>query len=121
MPAMHILLVEDEYLTAMVLRSMLEYRGFRVTCTYDGVEALKSFSADPADLVVTDLKMPKMNGYELISALRRLNTKLPIIITTGIVEHQVVEPNGLKVLHKPIDPDELLRAIAALSPEGSRH
>jgi CheY-like chemotaxis protein len=121
MPAIHILLVEDERLTAMVLRSMLEHRGFRVTCAYNGLEALTSFTADPADLVVTDLKMPKMNGYELVSALRRINEKLPIIIATGIVEHQMLEGHDLKLLHKPIDPAELLRTVATLIPEGFRH
>ena len=116
MPATHILVVEDERITAQVLCSMLEHRGFRVTCAYDGAEALEYFAQDPADLVVTDLKMPKMSGYDLISELRRRNAQLPIIVATGIVEHQGFEPNHLKVLHKPINPSELLRTVSELVP-----
>jgi CheY-like chemotaxis protein len=90
MPPTHIMVVEDEQLTALLLRSVLENRGFRVTCAFNGAEALEHFAADPADLVVTDLKMPGMSGYDLILALRGIRARLPIIVATGIVEHQVL-------------------------------
>jgi CheY-like chemotaxis protein len=77
MPSTHIMVVEDEQLTALLLRSVLEHRGFRVTCAFNGAEALKHFAADPADLVVTDLKMPGMSGYDLIVALRRSERATP--------------------------------------------
>jgi CheY-like chemotaxis protein len=114
MQTTHIMVVEDEQLTALLLRSVLEHRGFRVTCAFNGAEALEHFAADPADLVVTDLKMPGMSGYDLIVALRRVSARLPIIVATGIVEHGAFQPNDIKVLHKPIDPGELLRTVAQL-------
>ena len=77
MPMTHIMVVEDEQLTALLLRSVLEHCGFRVTCSFHGPEALEHFAADPADLVVTHLNMPGMSGYDLILALRGIRAGSP--------------------------------------------
>jgi PleD family two-component response regulator len=61
----HVLVVDDEVLAAMALESILRRRGFRVSIAGDGQQALDIWNRDPADAVVTDLKMPRMTGDEL--------------------------------------------------------
>ncbi len=63
----------------------LEELGHRVSIAGDGKEACETFSQDPADVVVTDLRMPRMKGEELVKRLRERSPDLPIIAVTGHV------------------------------------
>jgi DNA-binding response OmpR family regulator len=78
-----ILVIEDDRQFCRALRLALEEDGHTVTEAGDGREGLKSFEAHPADLVVTDLIMPEMEGVETIRALRKINPTLKIIAITG--------------------------------------
>lgn len=78
-----ILIVDDEETAASTLSLHLRRIGYEVDTANDGFEALAQFIKEPADLVITDLRMPRMDGEELIGKLRAENTDLPIIIVTG--------------------------------------
>lgn len=78
-----ILIVDDEHTAASTLALHLRRLGYEVDTANDGSEAFSKFIEEPADLVVTDLRMPKMDGEELIGKLRSENTDLPIVIVTG--------------------------------------
>lgn len=88
LPTTHalILLVDDNANGLAARRSVLEELGHRITTATSGGEALEQFAAVEFDLVVTDYKMPKMDGLELISRLRKQSPDLPIILISGYVD-----------------------------------
>ncbi len=81
-----ILLVDDNANGLAARKSVLEELGYRiVTCT-SGADALEQFVACKFDLVVTDYKMPRMDGLELIGRLRKSTPDLPIVLVSGYVD-----------------------------------
>ena len=78
-----VLVVDDEPKMQRVLQIMLKRMGHEVICASNGDEALKSLQAQPADLVMSDLRMPGMSGTELLQALRALGNEVPVIIMTA--------------------------------------
>lgn len=89
-----VLVVEDEVLNALFLASGLEQAGFETVVAHDGVEALAALSATPVDAVVTDLRMPRMDGRELVTRLREAYTGLPILMVTAVpVEASTIAVN----------------------------
>lgn len=81
-----VLLVDDNKAGAPARRSALEELGLEVATVTSGADALEQFAATPFDLVVTDYKMPKMNGIELIAALRAERPNLLIVLLSGFAE-----------------------------------
>lgn len=115
----HILVVDDEPLATAGLERFLVRRGYRVTTAGDGREGLERFNSDPADVVVTDVRMPRLDGRDMIRALREENPSLLIIGVTG---HRSVDDKGsvLKagadmVLRKPLDLREIRDVLDALT------
>jgi two-component system, OmpR family, response regulator RegX3 len=78
----HVLVVEDESSFADALTVGLEREGFRVTVAADGATALRSFAADPPDLVLLDLMLPGISGLDVCREIR-LKSDVPIIIVTA--------------------------------------
>jgi DNA-binding NtrC family response regulator len=111
-----VLVVEDEQNMRRVLRGLLQREGYRVIEAPDGVRALEQDDFCEIDVVLTDLKMPHMNGLELLHELRRRDPRLPVILLTafGTVGSAVeaLKQGALDYLTKPFDPDELLRSVA---------
>lgn len=109
---LHILVVDDEPLAATAIGDFLARKGHRTTIAHGGQEALESYARDPADLVITDIRMPGGDGNMLIASLRQLDARLPIIVVTGQIELGVM---GLDqdppVLKKPVDLRKLLAMI----------
>ncbi len=81
-----ILIVDDNRSGLAARKVVLEELGHEVTTAAGGEEALQRFSETRFDLVVTDQRMPKMNGTELIRAIRALDQAVPIIMLSGYVE-----------------------------------
>ena len=82
-----ILIVDDNKMGLSARRSVLEAVGHTITTAPSGVEALELFRAGaPFDLVVTDFKMPKMSGVELIVEIRKINPAMPIILISGFTD-----------------------------------
>lgn len=82
----HILLVDDNKLGLIARRSVLEELGYRITTAAEGHEAFELFSRGTFDLVITDFKMPKMDGLELIKRIRKLVPEAPIILISGYAD-----------------------------------
>lgn len=98
----HILIAEDKQLVALALTELLSRRGFRVTVTHDGPAAIRADAADPADLLITDLRMPVLEGDHLITYIRQRRPALPIITMTAYSDAvPAEEPGRLIVLRKP--------------------
>lgn len=87
-PALHpnILLVDDNRDGLLVRRSLLEELGYQVEIAATGEEGLKLFEATRFDVVVTDYRMPRMNGAELIQKIRKLDPQARVILLSGFVE-----------------------------------
>jgi CheY-like chemotaxis protein len=82
----NILLVDDNRDGLLVRRSLLEEVGYRVQIATNGEEGLRLFESSSFDVVVTDYRMPRMNGAELIARIRQLKPSARIILLSGFVE-----------------------------------
>ena len=90
-----IALVDDDQNIRTSVTIALEGEGFRVRSFGDGIEALRGLQTQPADLVVLDIKMPRMDGMEALTKLRR-NSDVPVIFLTS-KDDEVDEVLGLKM------------------------
>ena len=96
---------------------MLEWLGADVLTAKDGAEALEMVMAERVDLVVCDLRMPRMDGFEFLHALRQLDghTRQPVIAISGLAssaDHQRIKAAGFAgYVDKPFDDVRLLAAI----------
>lgn len=113
-----ILVVDDDKNTRLLLRAVLEAENYTVITAGNGVEALEIMDREHIDLVVLDIMMPKMDGYELTEALRSADNNLPILMVSA---RQLPEDKhkGFLVgtddyMTKPIDEEEMLLRIRAL-------
>lgn len=82
----HILLVDDNQLGLAARKSVLEEQGHRVATARSGEEGLELFRRSAFDLVITDFKMPGMNGIELIRQVRTLRPEVPVILISGYAD-----------------------------------
>ena len=82
----HVLLVDDNRDGLLARKALLQEQGFEITTATSGEEALEIFAKGTFDMLITDFKMPKMNGIELIRRVRPLQPALPIILLSGFVE-----------------------------------
>lgn len=82
----NVLLVDDNRDGLLVRRSLLEELGYRVTVARNGEEGLKLFQSSNFAVVVTDYRMPRMNGVELIELIRKVDPNARIILLSGFVE-----------------------------------
>ena len=102
-----ILVVDDVDTIARVYARFLERQGYEVHIAFNGDEALMEFDRFKPDLVVSDIRMPKMSGFELANELRKKNSKQKIILMTGYVdEAEVLEQqksHGFPFFTKPAD------------------
>jgi len=110
-----ILIVEDERSAAEYLRVLLEEQGYPVRHAGDGIEALIALEAQPADLVISDLRMPRMDGLELLTHLRERWPDLPVIVLTAdsqvsdVVE--AVQLGAINYLVKPATQAVVIDAV----------
>jgi two-component system, OmpR family, copper resistance phosphate regulon response regulator CusR len=110
-----ILVVEDEQRLAEVLRKQLNESGFRADIANDGYIGKKMMEQSNYDLVILDINLPLMNGYELCSEIRKTNRKTPIIMLTalGTPENKLIgfDSGADDYVLKPFDFRELLARI----------
>ncbi len=83
---MSILVVEDSITSRTLIRNILEFAGYRVMTAVDGIDALTVLRTEPFDLVVSDVEMPRMNGFDLTARIRadKKLAALPVILVTAL-------------------------------------
>jgi two-component system response regulator HydG len=110
-----VLVVDDEPSACSRLRLLLEGAGFAVDTAEDGIAALEILDERPADVVVTDLRMPRMDGLTLLGELRQRRKDLPVIVATALDDigsvATAMRAGAEDYLPKPIDFDALVLVI----------
>jgi CheY-like chemotaxis protein len=113
-----VLIVEDDHSTRVMYRQFLRESGFRTADAHNGFQALAKAEDVRPDLVLTDLAVPGMDGFEFCRALQRSATlrHIPVLAVTGHAEY-LEDPERFRhagiwhVLIKPCDPDEVVREL----------
>ena len=113
-----ILVADDDKNTRILLKAVLEGEGYTVLLAEDGAQALKALEREHIDLVVLDIMMPHMDGYEFTEALRESGSELPILMVSAkqlpADRHKGFLVGTDDYITKPIDEKEMLLRIKAL-------
>ena len=125
-PHERILVVDDEEQMRGLLVKVLERKGYQVSVCGNGADALDFLEREPADLVVTDVRMPGLSGMEALRAIKELNPEIVVIIMTafGSIDQavQAVKEGAYDYINKPFKIDEMLLTIEkALEERRLRH
>jgi CheY-like chemotaxis protein len=122
--APRILVVDDTPALLDTVRSCLEGEGYRVQTCLESRHAIELASADPPDLIMLDVVMPEVSGWEVLAQLRRdaRFERTPVIVCTAYVAEalgRLAELKGpdqhLGLLPKPFDVDELIEVVASVT------
>jgi DNA-binding response OmpR family regulator len=118
MTMFHILVVEDNANTRKLMEAVLTQHGYQPILARDGLEALEVLDRKHVDLIVLDIMMPRMDGYEFTRTLRESGCELPILMVTAKEQYSDMEEGFLSgtddYMIKPINPGELLLRVRAL-------
>ena len=118
-----ILIIDDDATVSAAAKIVLEANGFSVASAADGPAGIRAVEREAFDLVICDLFLPKMNGFETIKAIRTINPHVPIITASGFMfassqcpqmpnfEAMAAEAGATATLYKPFKPNDLLQAI----------
>ena len=112
-----ILLVEDEAITRNAFADALRSEGEEVIEAADGVQALSLLDKWDVDLVITDLVMPKLNGFLLVAQIRATRPRIPVLLISGYLSQdggRIISSGSAEFMHKPIDPPDLVAAVQRL-------
>lgn len=115
---MRVLVVDDEKNIRLVLDQCLSEQGYQVETAVNGEHAIEKFASQPFDLVLLDMKMPGIDGIEVLRRIKRTAADIPVIMITGYgsIETAVetMKLGAVDYLRKPFTPDEIRAAVAAV-------
>jgi DNA-binding NtrC family response regulator len=119
-----ILLVDDDQEFRKAMKKMFEKSGYDVTVAADGQEALVALAEKSFDLIISDLRMPNLNGMELMEELKRRKINLPVIFITAYGEVEsymdLMNLGAFEYINKPVKGQEILgvvrKALESASP-----
>lgn len=118
-----ILIIEDESRVANLLKTGLEENSYQTMVAYDGQMGLRLFQSNTFDLVISDIVLPKLDGFELCKEIRKINAKIPIIMLTalGSTDDKLdgFDAGADDYMVKPFDFRELNARIKVLLKRGS--
>ena len=111
-----VLVVDDNREIVYSISELLKYEGYRTLAAYDGMQALELLEAQPVDLIILDVMMPKMNGLSALMKLREKH-RIPVIILSAKTEESD-KVSGLVMgaddyVEKPYNPAELMARVKA--------
>lgn len=117
-PSKKVLIVEDNPLMSKLLAEMLEVFDIESLRAIDGESALQMLLEQPFSLMITDLRMPKMNGVELLKTVKEKYPQLPVVVVTGFAtepaENDILAASADGFLHKPFRMDDIARILQRL-------
>jgi DNA-binding NtrC family response regulator len=110
-----VLLVDDEVEFASALSERLQMRNYDVRTASNGLEAMALFHESPPDVVLLDLRIPGMDGLEILSNIKKFDPSIEVLMLTGHGDRESVQKGmqtgALEYIMKPIDIDELTSKI----------
>jgi DNA-binding NtrC family response regulator len=113
---MRVLIVDDEDSLLLSLVANLELEGFEVVAAPDGARALELVQKERFDLLLTDVRMPGMNGVDLFRQIRRLCPEMPVILMTAYAVEalidEAIQEGVFTVLPKPFDIEHVIAALS---------
>ena len=111
-PKYKVLVVDDDPMMLRLVSNILALRGHRCEEARNGMEALDKFTASSFDAVITDIRMPRMDGVELARKLLQLRPALPIIVMTGhhdaSIESEAIYKKASDFIYKPFSITDFL-------------
>lgn len=115
LPNLSLLYVEDEEETRIELARYLKRRVGKLCTAENGAEGLKKFGEVPVDIIITDLKMPIMGGMEMVKEIRKIDSKVPIVMITALSDSErilsAMDLDVVKYVVKPINPQGLVKIL----------
>ena len=114
-----VLLIDDQADVREVLRLLLERDGYRAVEARDGLEALRLLRQNQPELIILDLLMPQMDGYEFLA---QVPAGIPLIVMSGLDDRPGLQGKGLShagirsVLRKPVGIEDIRKAVRAALP-----
>lgn len=113
-----ILLVEDDEKLNKLFYTVLSKQGFNIHCAHDGVEAFNIMENNHVDLIISDIMMPNMDGYEFTETIRKFDAEIPILMITAKDDFNSKQKSFLigidDYMVKPIDVNEMMLRVNAL-------
>ena len=113
-----VLIVDDDLAVRDSLAAVMEAFGFRTSTAGNGVEGLVAIALEAPSAIITDLQMPRMNGLELITALRRTKTGIPVIVISGSASTDLDaarELGATAAFQKPLPVFDMIDAVCGLT------
>jgi len=110
----NILVAEDEADLREILKVTLEQEGYGAILASDGDEAIKKIEEKSFQMALIDMKMPGVNGKELVSKIKQINPQVPIVIVTGspdFKEEMSLKKQTYEYIYKPFKLNELVKII----------
>ena len=113
---MNILVIDDEELICWSLkRSIEKHAGHSVSCVYNGNDALEKINADQYDVIITDLKLPDINGADLVRKIKELNVDTPVIVVSAYFSQNTVNDitnqGVFRCINKPFQIEDILSGV----------
>ena len=113
-----IMVVEDDYSTGKLMEAVLTQNGYDVILARDGIEALEKMDNHHVDLIILDLMLPRMDGYDLTRTLRESNNNIPILMVTAKEAPEDKKKGFIAgtddYMVKPVDEEEMILRIGVL-------
>ncbi len=114
----HIYFVDDEPNVRKIVARTIEQLRVKVTCFASGADCLEKLALQHCDLLITDVKMPKMDGIELLTAAKKLNPSLQVLVITGYgdipMAVRAVKAGALDFIEKPLDRKGFLSIVESV-------
>jgi len=105
-----ILIVDDEEMVRTLMFEVFKFFGYETETAENGIEALKQIAGKTYDLIITDYKMPKMDGLELTRIIKMTNPSIPVlVVTSNGPERELLKSGALAYIKKPFKISELQR------------
>jgi FixJ family two-component response regulator len=119
----HIFFVDDEPKLRQVIKETLEQLNLEVTCFSNGAECLERLGSCICDLLITDVKMPEMNGIELMIQVKNIAPWVPVLIITGYgdipMAVKAVKAGAIDFIEKPLEKETFLLKVKSILKEHS--
>ncbi|MDE5422330.1 sigma-54 dependent transcriptional regulator [Ancylomarina sp. DW003] len=110
-----ILIIDDDPTICIMLQGLLNKKGFDTEIAFSANEGLKKFSTFKPDLVISDFRLPDINGLDLLKEIKKLNPQIPVIIMTSYAEIRTavnaIKLGAYEYITKPLNPEEILVLI----------